>query len=48
MLAGNLFELRELAGVKLMDFEVPPALGAAYAGPQGRRAVLRSAVRAAT
>ena len=32
--AGNLFELRELAAVRLLDFEVPEALGAAYAGPQ--------------
>lgn len=32
--AGNLFELRELAGVKLVDFEVPAAFGERYAGPQ--------------
>lgn len=32
--AGNLFELRELAAVRLVDFEVPEAFGERYAGPQ--------------
>ena len=31
---GNLFELRELAGVKLLDLDLPDAFAAAYAGPQ--------------
>ena len=33
-IAGNLFELRELAAVRLVDFEVPEAFGERYAGPQ--------------
>lgn len=32
--AGNLFELRELAGVRLMDLELPPAFASAYPGPR--------------
>jgi 3-oxoisoapionate-4-phosphate transcarboxylase/hydrolase len=31
---GNLFELRELAGVKLLDLELPPTFADAYPGPQ--------------
>ena len=31
---GNLFELRELAGVKLLDLELPDELAAAYPGPR--------------
>ncbi|MEN3280007.1 MAG: 3-oxoisoapionate-4-phosphate transcarboxylase/hydrolase [Solirubrobacteraceae bacterium] len=31
---GNLFELRELAGVKLLDLDLPDAFAAAYPGPQ--------------
>lgn len=31
---GNLFELRELAGVRLLDLELPDAFAAAYPGPQ--------------
>ncbi|MBS1860338.1 MAG: ribulose 1,5-bisphosphate carboxylase [Actinobacteria bacterium] len=30
--AGNLFELRELAAVRLLDLELPPAFAAAYPG----------------
>ena len=32
--AGNLYELREFSGLKLIDLELPPAFAAAYAGPQ--------------
>ncbi len=32
--AGNLFELSEFSGLKLMDLEMPPAFAAAYPGPQ--------------
>ncbi|HMP42523.1 MAG TPA: hypothetical protein PKA05_19245, partial [Roseiflexaceae bacterium] len=32
--AGNLYELRELSGVRLIDLELPEAFAAAYAGPQ--------------
>ncbi len=32
--AGNLFELRELSGLKLLDLELPPAFAEAYPGPQ--------------
>jgi ribulose-bisphosphate carboxylase large chain len=31
---GNLFELRELAGIKLLDLELPEAFAAAYPGPR--------------
>lgn len=31
--AGNLYELRELAAVKLLDVEIPEALAARYTGP---------------
>src|SRR5262245_16145918 len=31
---GNLFELRELSGVRLLDLEVPDELAAAQPGPQ--------------
>jgi ribulose-bisphosphate carboxylase large chain len=32
--AGNLFELSEFSGLKLLDLELPPEFGAAYPGPQ--------------
>lgn len=32
--AGNLFELRELSGLKLLDLELPPAFAEVYPGPQ--------------
>ncbi|HTW97813.1 MAG TPA: ribulose-bisphosphate carboxylase large subunit family protein [Acidimicrobiales bacterium] len=32
--AGNLFELRELAGCRLLDVELPPAFADAYPGPR--------------
>jgi ribulose-bisphosphate carboxylase large chain len=32
--AGNLFELRELSGVKLVELVLPPAFAEAYSGPQ--------------
>jgi len=32
--AGNLFELRDVSGLKLIDIELPAAFGEAYAGPQ--------------
>ena len=32
--AGNLFELREFSGLKLLDLELPAAFGEAYDGPQ--------------
>ncbi|NKB65859.1 MAG: ribulose 1,5-bisphosphate carboxylase [Candidatus Latescibacteria bacterium] len=32
--AGNLFELREFSGLKLLDLDVPAAFGEAYLGPQ--------------
>jgi ribulose-bisphosphate carboxylase large chain len=32
--AGNLFELRDVSGLKLIDIELPEAFGEAYAGPQ--------------
>lgn len=31
---GNLFELRELSGIRLLDLELPPAFGEATPGPQ--------------
>jgi ribulose-bisphosphate carboxylase large chain len=31
---GNLYELREFSGLKLMDLELPPAFGESYPGPQ--------------
>lgn len=34
MVAGNLFELRELAGIRLVDLVLPPAFSAAHPGPQ--------------
>jgi ribulose-bisphosphate carboxylase large chain len=33
-LCGNLSELREVSGLRLLDVELPRELGAAYAGPQ--------------
>ncbi|GIX07329.1 MAG: ribulose-bisphosphate carboxylase [Candidatus Poribacteria bacterium] len=32
--AGNLYELKELSGLRLVDLELPEAYGRAYAGPQ--------------
>lgn len=32
--AGNLYELRELAAVKLLDVEIPPGFAARYPGPR--------------
>ncbi len=32
--AGNLFELSEFSGLKLLDLELPPAFAKAYVGPQ--------------
>ncbi|PJJ55373.1 RuBisCO large subunit C-terminal-like domain-containing protein [Compostimonas suwonensis] len=32
--AGNLFELRDLAAVKLLDVEIPPQILSAYRGPR--------------
>ncbi|MEH3089363.1 MAG: RuBisCO large subunit C-terminal-like domain-containing protein [Microbacterium arborescens] len=32
--AGNLFELKELAAIRLVDLELPPAFALRYAGPQ--------------
>ncbi|HEX8200942.1 MAG TPA: ribulose-bisphosphate carboxylase large subunit family protein [Isosphaeraceae bacterium] len=32
--AGNLFELHEFSGLKLVDLELPPAFAQAYPGPQ--------------
>jgi len=32
--AGNLFEIRELAAVKLLDVEIPEAIAARYEGPR--------------
>ena len=32
--AGNLFELRELSGVRLLDLELPPQFAQVYPGPQ--------------
>ena len=32
--AGNLFELKELAAIRLVDLELPPAFAVRYAGPQ--------------
>lgn len=31
---GNLYELREFSGLKLLDLELPPSFGRAYQGPQ--------------
>ena len=31
--AGNLFELRELSGIRLVDLDLPPEFGAAHPGP---------------
>lgn len=32
--AGNLFELSQFSGLKLIDLDLPPAFGKAYMGPQ--------------
>ncbi|WP_274648676.1 ribulose-bisphosphate carboxylase large subunit family protein [Paenibacillus humicola] len=32
--AGNLYELREFSGLRLIDLELPPAFAARYPGPQ--------------
>lgn len=32
--AGNLFELSQFSGLRLLDLELPPAFGDAYPGPQ--------------
>ncbi|GAA3758137.1 ribulose-bisphosphate carboxylase large subunit family protein [Microbacterium kribbense] len=32
--AGNLFEIKELAAIKLVDLDLPPAFADRYAGPQ--------------
>lgn len=32
--AGNLFELSQFSGLKLLDLELPPSFGKAYPGPQ--------------
>jgi ribulose-bisphosphate carboxylase large chain len=32
--AGNLYELREFSGLKLIDLDLPPAFAEAYPGPQ--------------
>lgn len=32
--AGNLFELKQFSGLKLLDLRLPPAFAAAYAGPR--------------
>lgn len=32
--AGNLFELREFSGLRLLDMKLPPSFAAAYQGPQ--------------
>ena len=32
--AGNLFELRQLSGLRLLDIRLPPAFAEAYQGPQ--------------
>lgn len=32
--AGNLFELRQLAGIRLLDLDLPPAFAERYPGPQ--------------
>ncbi len=32
--AGNLFELQQLSGIRLIDLELPPAFGEAHPGPQ--------------
>jgi ribulose-bisphosphate carboxylase large chain len=34
MIAGNLFELRILSGLRLLDFDLPADLAAEFAGPQ--------------
>jgi ribulose-bisphosphate carboxylase large chain len=34
MVAGNLFELRQISGLRLVDLELPAALGAQFPGPQ--------------
>ena len=42
--AGNLFELREFSGLRLLDLQLPPAFARAYGGPQfgiaGTRALM--------
>lgn len=46
-IAGNLFELRELSGIRLVDLELPPAFLSAHPGPlhgiSGTRAALGGA-----
>jgi ribulose-bisphosphate carboxylase large chain len=32
--AGNLFELKQLSGLRLLDIRLPPAIAEAYSGPQ--------------
>jgi ribulose-bisphosphate carboxylase large chain len=32
--AGNLFELKDVSGLRLLDIRLPAAFGAAYAGPR--------------
>lgn len=32
--AGNLYELQEFSGIRLLDLELPPEFAAAYAGPK--------------
>ena len=32
--AGNLFELKQLSGIRLLDIRLPDAFAAKYAGPQ--------------
>jgi ribulose-bisphosphate carboxylase large chain len=34
MVAGNLFELRELSGIKLLNIDIPQTIANAYPGPQ--------------
>src|SRR6186713_2477281 len=33
-LQGNLYEIRQFTGLKLMDIELPPSFGEQYAGPE--------------
>ncbi len=32
--AGNLFELQQFSGLRILDIDLPPSFGARYAGPQ--------------
>ena len=34
MIAGNLFELREVSGLRIVDLRLPPAFARRYAGPR--------------